>query len=69
MIYQADREITLCAKDGNGKIENLVTLPARTNFGSVKVTFNLKKGTCTLVGEDGKTHSASLTVKNVMSLG
>ncbi len=69
IIYQSDRDVTLCAKDGNGKTENLITLPARTSFGSAKVAFDLGKGTCALLVKDSKTQSAQLSLKNIMSLG
>lgn len=69
IIYQANRDVTLCAKDENGKQEKLATLPARGDFGSVKAAFDFQKGTCTLVEEGGKTHSAKLSLKNIMYLG
>lgn len=69
IIYQADRDVTLCAKDKNGKTENLVTVPARSGFGSVKLAFDLEKGLCTMADENGKTQSVPLSLKNIMSLG
>lgn len=69
IIYQADRGVTLCAKDKTGKTENLVTVPARSSFGSVKVAFDMETGACTLTDETGKTHSAPLSLKNIMSIG
>ena len=65
LIYQSNDEITLFAKDENGKVENLVTLPAHKNFDSEIVTFHFDSGTCALRGGE----NAELSLAEIASLG
>lgn len=69
IIYQADSDVTLFAKNENGRKENLLTLPARSRLGSVKVTFDLVQGMCTLTDENGTEKSVPLSLEKIAGLG
>ncbi len=69
IVYQADSDVTLFAKNESGRKETLLTLPAKSALGSVKAALDIDHGICTLTDENGTEKSTSLSIAKIAGLG
>ncbi len=69
IVYQADSDVTLFAKNENGRKETLFTLPVKNALSGVKVAFDTDHGVCTLTDETGAETSAAVSLEKIAGLG
>ena len=66
VIYKANRDVTLFARDSKGKENKLITLAQKNEFSTVNLLFDFAAGKCTVSGQQ---EAAEFSLDNVAFLG